>query len=74
MFSTNVEQFGIYKIQVIDSGIGISEPDLKSLFTPFFQATDKKSKALNMAGHGLGLSISHKIAKILGGSLTAESE
>lgn len=27
-----------------------------------------------MTGHGLGLSISHKIAKILGGSLTAESE
>jgi len=27
-----------------------------------------------MNGHGLGLSISHNIAKILGGSLTAESE
>lgn len=58
---------------MIDHGIGISNSDLKNLFTPFFVTTDKKSKELNHNGHGLGLSISHKIAKKLCGSLTVES-
>ncbi len=41
---------------------------------PFFETTDKKSKDLNMNGHGLGLNISHNIAKLMNGSLTVKSD
>ena len=64
----------VIKIQVIDQGIGISEDDLKNLFTPFFQTKDQTSKLLNSNSHGLGLSICQQIANGLGGSLTCKSE
>jgi len=51
----------------------MSSYDLKNLFQPFYKTTDEKSKGLNRNSHGLGLNISYNIAKILGGSIIAES-
>ncbi|WP_020407329.1 sensor histidine kinase [Hahella ganghwensis] len=55
------------RIQVQDSGPGISEEALSHLFEPFF-TTKTQSQGL-----GLGLSISHRIAESMGGSLTARN-
>lgn len=53
----------------------MSEHDQGTLFVqPFFQTSDKNSQAMNTNSHGLGLNISYKMAKILGGSLTCSSE
>lgn len=47
---------------------------MKNLFQSFYQTSDEKAQSLNTNGHGLGLNISFTMARILGGSLTAESE
>lgn len=54
------------KIRVSDSGIGMSDETLRSLFKPFF--TTKKEN-----GHGLGLASSQKIVKKHGGFIEVES-
>ena len=43
------------------------------MFTAFFRTNDKTSLDLNATGHGLGLNICYKTAKLLGGGLSVES-
>ncbi len=54
------------KIEIADTGKGISEQNIKSIFNPFY--TSKKS------GTGLGLSIVKKIVESLEGSISVESK
>jgi CheY-like chemotaxis protein len=61
-----------YSLKVIDSGIGIPPDKLGSLFEAFAQADS--SIARKYGGTGLGLVISRKLARALGGDVTAESE
>lgn len=58
--------------KVIDTGIGIRKDDIKKLFVPFSQIDS--GLARNHEGTGLGLSISQKLVKMLGGTITVESE
>jgi len=58
----------ILQIEVKDSGIGISQEQRKKMFQPFMQA-DSSTKRL-YGGTGLGLFLSKKLAKLLGGDLT----
>ncbi len=53
-------------IDVIDTGMGMSEETLSRIFKPFF-STRKD-------GTGLGLSMSRKIIESMGGQLTVESQ
>lgn len=55
-------------IEVQDSGIGINENQLATLFRPFSQADNRRS------GTGLGLYISRTICEKMGGTLTLSSE
>lgn len=61
-------------MKVSDTGIGIGKKDLKDMFKPFYKTRDKNSQAMNSNGHGLGLNISHRLSKLLGGNLSVESE
>ncbi len=56
------------QIEVIDSGVGISEQNLKKIFDPFF-TTKEPGK-----GIGLGLSISLKLVETMGGKIEVESK
>ncbi|MGZ3772286.1 MAG: ATP-binding protein [Pseudobdellovibrionaceae bacterium] len=55
-------------VEVIDTGIGISEDQFSSLFKPFSQADASYTR--KYGGTGLGLALSRNLAKELGGDLT----
>jgi signal transduction histidine kinase/CheY-like chemotaxis protein len=55
-----------------DSGIGISQNDLKIIFEEFRQIDGTTTR--KYSGTGLGLTICKKIADLLNGSITVESE
>ena len=63
-----------YILSVTDHGIGISEEEQKSLFTPFFQSSSDTSQKMNSGGHGLGLSICKLLAERLNGEIMVQSE
>jgi signal transduction histidine kinase len=56
---------------VRDSGIGIASADLERIFEPFTQIENVYSR--KQAGTGLGLPVSRRLARMLGGDLTVTS-
>jgi len=59
-------------LEVIDSGIGISEEDLPHVFEKFYRAND--TRLGEITGSGLGLALAREIALLHGGDLVVESE
>ena len=57
----------IIKVVVSDSGIGISQENVKKLFSSFSQIEDSSTKTFG--GTGLGLSISKELCKLMGGDI-----
>ena len=68
-FADGAERVGL-EFRVIDTGIGISK-DRGDLFQPFAQLDESPHRP---AGNGLGLAISNQLARLMGGSLTVDSE
>ena len=64
------ERKALLTIEVRDTGVGIAERDLEEIFEPFRQTGDS---LLGGEGTGLGLPISRKFARLLGGELVASS-
>jgi PAS domain S-box-containing protein len=59
------------RIRVADSGIGIAEDQLESIFEPFVQVG--RSLSSSHEGTGLGLAISRDLARGMNGDLTVQS-
>ena len=66
----NDEPYIVFSIR--DTGIGIRKRDIPNLFSAFQQFD--KSANNDMAGAGLGLIISDKLVKLMGGRITVESK
>lgn len=63
---------GTITIKVQDTGIGISKENQKKLFQPFSQADSSTTR--KYGGTGLGLVICRKLAELMGGEITLESQ
>ncbi len=67
----SLEDDNYVTFEVSDSGIGISEKEMETLFDAFTQAEGGLS---TKGGTGLGLAISKRIVEAMGGALGVESE
>ncbi|HUY33308.1 MAG TPA: ATP-binding protein [Pirellulales bacterium] len=59
------------QFDVIDTGIGMTAEQIDRLFRPFSQADSTTTR--HYGGTGLGLTISRRLAEMLGGDITVES-
>ncbi len=66
-----IMQSDTLKISITDTGIGIKEEHLATLFTAFTQVEDAKTKQYE--GTGLGLTISKNLVGLIGGSIAVSS-
>ncbi len=57
--------------EIEDSGVGIAEDELRTLFDPFVQTASGRQ---SQKGTGLGLSISWKFIRLMGGDITVSSQ
>lgn len=62
----------IVDIAVTDTGVGIPEDKLNSIFSRFVQVENGTRK--RHEGGGLGLAITHELVQLLGGSIEVKSE
>src|SRR5690606_37832942 len=70
--SATAAEGGMVNICVRDTGIGISAEALESIFEPFVQLDRSLTQARD--GVGLGLAISHDLARGMSGGVSAESQ
>ena len=58
------------RFEVIDTGIGIPQADLRKIFMPFERAGEEQHQ---VEGTGLGLAISYRLVRLMGGDLHVTS-
>ncbi len=67
----HIEVDGELSLCVSDTGIGIAADDLERLFTEFTQAEQSTTK--RFGGTGLGLALSRRLCRMMGGDLVGQS-
>ncbi len=67
-----IDQRPMLRIAISDSGIGMTPEQLGKIFQPFVQADSSVTR--KFGGTGLGLTISKRIVKSLGGEIEVRSE
>ena len=62
---------GLWRFEVIDTGIGIEQSALETIFDPFVQADESVTR--KFGGTGLGTAISKQLVEMMGGQIGCES-
>jgi signal transduction histidine kinase len=62
----------LLRVEVSDTGIGISAEDRQRLFTPFEQIDGSMTR--KYSGSGLGLALSQRLARSMGGDIGVDSQ
>ncbi len=68
---SDTEGQSLYRFEVIDTGVGLSEEQLANVFDAFQQADGSTTR--KYGGTGLGLTIARKLCHVMGGELGVES-
>jgi signal transduction histidine kinase/ligand-binding sensor domain-containing protein len=61
-----------FEFAVADTGIGIAPEHMRRLFSDFSQADESSTR--QYGGSGLGLALSQRLCRLLGGQITVQSE
>ena len=59
------------ELNVIDSGMGMSDQEQTNLFTPYYRTRTARDSAI--AGHGIGLSVTRQIVVAHGAQISVRS-
>lgn len=62
------------RIEVRDTGPGLSEEEQNQIFEPFYQASQKQQHREDYSGTGLGTTISSNLVRMMNGKIGVESE
>ncbi len=60
------------RTEIHDTGIGLSDEDQSMLFTQFFRSEEPAVR--NEIGWGLGLHVTHRLVKLMGGEIGVQSQ
>lgn len=71
VFENREEGGGSLGCEVSDTGCGIDQNKLESIFNPFTQGDSSTTR--RFGGTGLGLSIARELARLMGGDITVKS-
>jgi signal transduction histidine kinase len=64
----------LINVVVTDQGIGLNEHDRANIFQPYFRSSSDENRAMNANSNGIGLNLSKRLAKALGGDLILSSQ
>jgi len=68
-----VQQEGVIRIEVEDTGIGVAEENLERLFDDFIRLPTEDTPLAKVGGSGLGLSIVRRVVEAVGGRVEVQS-